>query len=260
MNLKKLLLAFVPVLTVGALVAPTAAHGTTTCAPALVAHRGGTETHVENTRNAFKDAIAKGASWLETDIQFTSDNVPVIMHDDTVDRTTNGTGAVNDLTLAQLRAFRTSDNQYVPTLYEFLTDQKAGGVKAFVELKTTPTAAQWSTFDARFDWLDMQSQVVITSFDKTLLPTVKDHGYTAGWIDGLGDRDPAEVTPYATYYLKHQWSITYDRVQKWKAAGLKVFPWTPDDSATWLRFKQAGVSGTLTNDPGEYKTWAAAQC
>lgn len=260
MNLKKILLALVPVLTVGALVTPTVSQASSTCAPALVAHRGGTETHVENTRDAFKDAIAKHANWLETDIQFTSDNVPVIMHDSTVDRTTNGTGAVSSLTLAQLRTFRTSDNQYVPTLYEFLEDQKAGGVKSFVELKETPTAAQWSTFNARFDWLDMQSQVVITSFDKTVLPTAKGYGYTTGWIDGLGDRAPSEITPYATYYLKHQWSITYDRVQKWKAAGLKVFPWTPDDSATWLRFKQAGVAGTLTNKPGAYNTWSNSQC
>lgn len=225
--------------------------------PADVAHRGGNEVHTENTRRAFSDAMAHGAQWLETDVRFTSDDYPVIMHDPTVDRTTDGTGNVADMTLAQLRALRTPDGQYVPTLYEFLSDLEAhAGVRAFTELKVVPTTAQWTTFDERYTWLAATADTVVTSFDKTMLTPIRDHGHTPGWIDGLGDRDPAEITPYTSYYLKHQWSVTWDRAHKWAAAGLQVFPWTADAPADWDRFRSDGVAGVITNTPDAYAVWS----
>lgn len=69
----------------------------------LCAHRGASETHPENTLPAFMEAIAAGAQMIEFDIQFTKDSVLVIMHDETVDRTTNGKGKVSDLTFQQIR-------------------------------------------------------------------------------------------------------------------------------------------------------------
>lgn len=69
----------------------------------LCAHRGASETHPENTIPAFMEAIAAGAQMIEFDVQLTKDSAMVIMHDETVDRTTNGTGKVSDLTLAEIR-------------------------------------------------------------------------------------------------------------------------------------------------------------
>lgn len=222
-------------------------------APVPVAHRGGTEAFTENTRKAWNHAMANGARWVETDVQFTKDNQPVIMHDLTVDRTTNGTGTVASMTLTQLRVLRTDDGQYVPTLYEFLTDLKAFGAKALVELKVTPTSKQWTEFHKRFDWLGMRQNTVIISGKKECLPLVKSMGYQVGWIDELGDRDPAEITPYADYYIKHHWSVTTERYKKWTAAGLKVFPWTPNQTVDWDRFKVMGVPGVITDKPVAFK-------
>lgn len=70
----------------------------------LCAHRGCMETHPENTLPAFEEAIRLGAQMIEFDLQLTKDSVLVIMHDATVDRTTNGTGKVSELTLAEIRA------------------------------------------------------------------------------------------------------------------------------------------------------------
>jgi glycerophosphoryl diester phosphodiesterase/predicted AlkP superfamily pyrophosphatase or phosphodiesterase len=70
----------------------------------LCAHRGCMDTHPENTLPAFAEAIRLGAQMIEFDIQLTSDSAMVIMHDDDVDRTTNGKGNVSKLTLAQIRA------------------------------------------------------------------------------------------------------------------------------------------------------------
>lgn len=225
------------------------------CYPSSVAHRGGTEKYTENTRKAWNNAMANGAKWVETDVRFTTDGVPVIMHDVTVDRTTNGAGQVSTMTLAQIRSLRTADGQYVPTLYEFLSDVKAHGDKAFVELKVVPTDSQWTAFKARFDWLSMRSSSVITSFEKNLLVSAKAKGFWTGWIDELGDRDPAEITPYATYYLKHHWSVTTARYKKWTAAGLKVFPWTVNQTSDWSRFDTMGVPGVITDKPNAFNKW-----
>lgn len=69
----------------------------------LCAHRGCMDTHPENTLPAFQEAIRLGAHMIEFDVQLTKDSVMVLMHDDTVDRTTNGTGKVSELTFDEVR-------------------------------------------------------------------------------------------------------------------------------------------------------------
>jgi len=69
----------------------------------LCAHRGAMSTHPENTIPAFEEAIRLGAQMIEFDIQLTKDGALVLMHDATIDRTTNGKGKVSDLTLAELK-------------------------------------------------------------------------------------------------------------------------------------------------------------
>ncbi|WP_025763092.1 glycerophosphodiester phosphodiesterase [Dyadobacter tibetensis] len=70
----------------------------------LCAHRGCMDTHPENTLPAFKEAIRLGAQMIEFDIQFTKDSMLVVMHDQEVDRTTNGKGRVEELTFSQIRS------------------------------------------------------------------------------------------------------------------------------------------------------------
>ena len=71
---------------------------------AVIAHRGGRSTTPENTLAAFRNAINLGADYVEIDVRTTKDGHLVIMHDRTVDRTTNGKGNVKDLTLAEIRS------------------------------------------------------------------------------------------------------------------------------------------------------------
>ena len=219
-----------------------------------VAHAGGNEHAIENTRAAFQSSRPCA---VETDVRFTKDNVPVIMHDDTVDRTTDGTGPVSSFTLAQLRTLRTIDGQYVPTLYEFLADtgDRTGNRQVFVELKVKPTLPQWAAFNDRFAWLHARGRTVVLTGDKALLPHIRANSYIPGWIDELGDRDPADIP--TTYYFKHHWSVTADRAAKWHKAGIKVFAWTPDRQDVWQRFKQYGtVSGVVTNKPTAFTNWS----
>lgn len=93
----------------------------------ICAHRGANATHPENTIAAFKEAIRLGAQMIEFDVQLTKDNKLIIMHDATVDRTTNGTGKVADLTFNEIRQLdagawkaKAFTGEKVPTLQEAL--------------------------------------------------------------------------------------------------------------------------------------------
>lgn len=70
----------------------------------ICAHRGDMNTHPENTLSAFREAVRLGAHMIELDVRLTKDSMLVILHDETVDRTTNGTGRLSDLTLEQVKA------------------------------------------------------------------------------------------------------------------------------------------------------------
>ncbi|NOX64972.1 MAG: glycerophosphodiester phosphodiesterase [Chlorobi bacterium] len=93
----------------------------------ICAHRGANETHPENTLTAFKEAVRLGANMIEFDVRMTKDKKLVIMHDKTVDRTTNGSGAVSDLTLEEIKSLDAGNwknkkyaGEKVPTFKETL--------------------------------------------------------------------------------------------------------------------------------------------
>lgn len=230
-----------------------------TCATSSpVAHRFGTERYVENTLNAAVDTAANvGVRFLETDVRFTADDVPVIMHDETVDRTTNGTGAVADLTLPQWRDLRTADDQAVPTLRDFINTQSVLKAYAFVELKTAPTDWQWAMFVAAVKSREGKGgpRPVISSFDPAVLDRVAAElpGYSRALIQSAGDADPADITPHASILLKHHDAITWARYAKWTSAGLRVYAWADpaaDPASEWLRLSY--VSGYVTSSPAAF--------
>lgn len=104
--------------------------------PMIIAHRGGPRYGPENTLAAFRTAIAQGAEGLEFDVQMSRDGALVVLHDETVDRTTNGKGAVGDLTLEQLRSLDAGGGQQIPTIDEVIQLAKASGVTILPEVKS----------------------------------------------------------------------------------------------------------------------------
>jgi glycerophosphoryl diester phosphodiesterase len=102
----------------------------------LIAHRGGPAHNPENTMVAFRYAIEIGADWLEMDVHRTLDGALVIIHDETVDRTTNGTGNVSDLTLEQLRALDAGGGEQVPTFEEVILLAQEAEIGLMPEVKS----------------------------------------------------------------------------------------------------------------------------
>src|SRR5512137_114803 len=104
----------------------------------IIAHRGGPAYAPENTLAAFRHAITLGVDWLELDVHLSRDGEVVVIHDETVNRTTNGVGRVADLSLAELRALDAGagGGERVPAFTEVLTLAKEAGVGLLVELKS----------------------------------------------------------------------------------------------------------------------------
>lgn len=104
-----------------------------------VAHRGGiAPDHPENTLSAFHRAVASGADVLEIDLRGTKDGAIVVVHDATLERTTNGHGRVSEHTLAQLKALDAGNGQQIPTYQEVLQLVRSTGVKLLLDIKTGP--------------------------------------------------------------------------------------------------------------------------
>jgi glycerophosphoryl diester phosphodiesterase len=141
--------------------------------PQLIAHRGGPAYAPENTLAAFRYAIALGVDWLEMDVQMTQDGVLVVIHDETVDRTTDGTGAVANLTLAQTHALDAGNGEQVPTFEEVIALAKEAGVKILPEIKSPHLypGIEAKVVQAVVD-ADYVEKTIIQSFDPQAMDTV----------------------------------------------------------------------------------------
>lgn len=248
--------------------APAAAAGTS-CVPPPVAHRGDSARAPENTLPAFRAALASGVRRLELDVRFTAGDVPVLMHDPTVDRTTNGHGEIASMTLEQVRALdagrwfgRRFRGTRVPTLYEALALAKARRAYVMVELKTLPTANQMAQFLDRIRWSRTSRQITITSFDEETLRAVQQAspGLRTAIIDMPRYRRPSSVLQFGRAYVVNERSVTQARAASWRRAGISVRPWTVDTLHGWRRMAHDRAEAVVTNRPTAYLAWARHRC
>lgn len=145
----------------------------------VAAHRGDSAHFPENTMAAFRAAIEVGVDMIETDVQLTRDGVPVLIHDKTVDRTTDGTGDVKDMTFAELRALNAGTEelpQQIPTLSELLELLQGTGVTLNLEVKEYHEegneARSRECVDkcvALIERYDMEEMMLFNSFDAPVL-------------------------------------------------------------------------------------------
>lgn len=134
--------AIIILVTLGSMLAASsgaAASGWPDWSVAFVAHRGGiVPGYPENTIAAFRQAIDHGAEVIEIDLRGTKDGEVVIMHDETLDRTTNGKGKVTDYTLAELKKLDAGAAERIPTYEDALQLVAGTGVKLLLDIKESP--------------------------------------------------------------------------------------------------------------------------
>ncbi|UCH36265.1 MAG: glycerophosphodiester phosphodiesterase family protein [Armatimonadota bacterium] len=163
--------------------------------PALViGHRGAPTEAPENTLAAFRKALDLGAHGVELDVRLTADGHLVIMHDDTVDRTTDGTGAVADMTLEQIRSL-SAGGETVPTLHEALQTVAPRG-EAMLDLKFSGTSERWRELVEKtvavIEELRCAKSVRFLIYDWNAVPLVKEHPGIRLYLD-IYRTPPGEV-------------------------------------------------------------------
>lgn len=231
--------------------------------PMLIAHRGGSLEAPENTLASFRHAINVGAEYVELDVQMSKDGVLVVIHDETLDRTTNGSGSIGDYTYAELKKLDAGSHfapeyrgETIPTLRDVLELCASAGVGVVLELKsphlyaglvekTVALLAEMEAQGAQNYWC--------ISFDHDAIRQVRvlDPTMPLGYL-----YEPQEQTfvypddtvqaycPYFRTALAHP-----DQVARALSMGKHVLVYTVNDADDIRRLSEIGVAGIVTDRP-----------
>jgi glycerophosphoryl diester phosphodiesterase len=232
-----------------------AAGASATCAYA--AHRGYKAHAIENSMRAFKAAVAQHANYLEMDVQATKDHRFAIMHDETISRTTNGTGRIIDKTWAQLQRFRLNDGQRIPSLGAVLRMAKPTGSDVMIELKWIPND-RFAQLKRLIDWFGT-SRVMVNSFSPYVLKHF--HGAYPGVPSALDVNRQISVASARSYggVMPDYRQSSDTWLAQLQQAGVKTYLWTLDTPTTWSHYR-GRVTAILTNRDADYVTWRQTHC
>jgi glycerophosphoryl diester phosphodiesterase len=219
-------------------------------------HRGAMGHCPENTMASFERGLALGADWIELDVHLSQDDALIVIHDETLDRTTNGHGLVREHTLAELRTLDAGGGQRIPTLDEVLAWARERETIVDIEIKNAPI--YYSGIEQRvvstLDRFGMTEQAIVISFDHAAVGRVKqlEPRITTGVLyacrpldGGVGLARAAQadaVLPFWAY-------VTREDVDTAHAAGLSVAPWATSNPAVMRELIACGVDAIGTNHP-----------
>lgn len=222
----------------------------------VVGHRGAMGYCPENTLASFQRGLELGADWLELDVHLSRDGALTVIHDESLERTTNGRGLVHDHTLAELKQLDAGDGQSIPTLTEVLQWAYARKTVVDIEIKNAPI--YYDGIEARVvravDEAGMTDSAIVISFDHAAVQRVKRLQpriatgvlYSCRPLDG-GVQLARAVGADA---LLPQWTfVTSEDVQLAHAAGLTVAPWATSDPKVMQHLIDCGVDAIGTNHP-----------
>jgi len=215
----------------------------------VVGHRGAAGLAPENTLLSHKAAFDAGAHMVETDVQETMDGKIVCIHDYTVNRTTNGSGAIAELSYREIQELDAGNGEKIPTLAEVL-EYVRGKMKINIELKVLEIEKEVLSMVYE---RSMNSDVTISSFlHGTLVETrnLDSNISTAVLVEKPRD-------DYITYVIEHEANslnldhklLTSDVVKQAHQKNLQVFPWTVNDSTRMQELYRMGVDGIITDFP-----------
>ncbi|GAA1611928.1 glycerophosphodiester phosphodiesterase [Actinoplanes couchii] len=238
----------------------------------MVAHRGASAVAPENTLAATRLALAARADWIETDTQPSRDGVPFVLHDRTVTRTTNGTGAIRKLTAARLKKLdagswfaRRFTGARLPTLAQQLAYVRRHDGRMIVEIKGPHTKTQILAVVRVIRAQQMTGRVLLQSFDEVSLRRVRQLApeLPIALLRTTIDKDPVAVSKrlgLAAYNPKGSALLARPGVvARLHTAGVAVFAWTEDSAARWKRLDAIRVDGIITNKPADLVHWKSRQ-
>ena len=217
----------------------------------VFAHRGASGYAPENTLQAFHLAQEQGADGIELDVQLTKDGEVVVIHDETIDRTSTGKGYVRDYTLEELKKFSFHNHMEkykgvkIPTLREVLELVKPGKMEVNIELKTGifwyPDIEEKTM--KIVEEAGMEDRVIYSSFNHYSVQKVRSLDEKAEtaylYSDVMLDVEKyAQNTGVCGFFL-----------EKYKASGLKVRVWTVNREKDMKKFIEEDLEAVITNYP-----------
>ena len=235
--------------------------------PRLVAHRGGGSLAPENTLAAIRLGQSFGYRAHELDVKLTLDGEAVLMHDETLDRTTRHRGRAADMTLAELRkldagAWHSAEfkGEPIPTFEAAARLLRSRGTMAHVEIKPTPgfdsaTGARVAELTAQY-WNGAEVPPVFSSFSFEALVAARAAAprIPRGWlIDTFTDADWDRLRELDCVSLHTSWkTISNARIREIRDAGYQVMIYTVNDVAKARELLDAGASGLFTDNLREF--------
>jgi len=226
----------------------------------LIAHRGASGHAPENTLAAFKKAVALGATFIETDLHLSRDAHLVAIHDATLNRTTNGQGAVHNMTLAELRRLDAGSwfgsefgGERIPTLEELLEFSKKNDVVFYMEIKPDGT---WGGEHALVGALRESGEIprtVVICFDpgvvlnlRKIEPTLMTGLLYDGQIENPIDK---AVQIGARQLVVRGDLVTPAMIAQAQKKDLQIVCWTVNHPAHMRMLMAAGVDGIMSDYP-----------
>ncbi|MBI1801646.1 MAG: hypothetical protein HY259_15600 [Chloroflexi bacterium] len=244
----------------------------------VIAHRGGAGLAPENTLASFKNGIALGADFIEMDTHLSQDGIVMVIHDPTLERTTDGAGPVAAKTQAELQKLNAAakfqngkvEPQPVPTFAQVLDLVKASaGVRVEVEIKL-PLQGRYAGIEEKLlkevSDRGLESRVQVSSFDfdtlkevKRLNPRIKTVALmSVEFFRAAPPDQPAKVVGAAQaagadLIAVNKDLLTAGMVAEAHQRGLKVEVWTVDSEVEMQKFIRMGVDGIISNQPDVLK-------
>ncbi|GID25894.1 glycerophosphodiester phosphodiesterase [Paractinoplanes brasiliensis] len=234
----------------------------------IVAHRGYSALAPENTLPAFAAAVLGGATLIEFDVRTTADDVPVVIHDRTLDRTTSGSGHVWDLPYSEVAAADAGSwfspayaGTRVPTLAAVL--ELLADASLLLEIKPPATLPQVKTIVSLLDQYGLRERTIVQSFDPQIVRLVREVDpsvrrgllrlrFEADTLDLADELDVVCLNPSTADVLGDPGTVT-----ALVARGIDVMPWTANDIAEWGPLIRGGVAGLITDRVAELTGWLA---
>jgi glycerophosphoryl diester phosphodiesterase len=224
--------------------------------PLIGGHRGNPVELPENTLASFASAIELGVDMIECDVHLSSDGELIVIHDHTLDRTTDGSGLVLQHSAAELRELNAGDGQRLPLLRE-VAELARGRTGLCIEIKQLPIPYPGleEKLVALLRELDMLDQAAAISFQHAAVRDLKalEPALSVGILEGARPIDPVGMLrgAGADIYAPHYGAMDPELVDEVHAAGGLVGVWTVDDDAAVAWCRACSPDSVFTNRPRE---------
>ena len=238
---------------------------------AVIGHRGNSGIAPENTMPAIASSVASGAEYFEIDINHTADGEIVAMHDETVERTTDGTGDIRELDYEYVRTLDAGSwlgpayvGTEVPHLREVLAYMQQTGAQMLLEYKDDWGPQEVAASAALIQKYGVEDQIIVQSFDLTTMESLQQE------LPQVPRMVLGNITPDAIETAHALGAIGYNPpvadvlenpewVQQANEAGLQAYVWTVNDQEEWEALTEIGVEAIITDYPIDLIWWNASQ-